>query len=89
MNNSITIKITKEGELFDEKEISFDIPSFITDSNNVYQSLLSLINNFIGDNNFDGSLSDEIDPNGLIDIDVDDFMNQCMDDPRNYSIEEQ
>lgn len=79
MKTSITIKITKEGESFDEKEISFDIPSFIKDSDNLYQSLLSLINNFIGDNNIDGSLSNEIDPNGLVDIDIEDFMNQYED----------
>lgn len=83
MKTSITIKITKEGESFDEKEISFDIPSFIKDSDNLYQSLLSHINNFIGDNNIDGSLDNEIDPNGLIDIDIDDFMSQCIEDSMN------
>lgn len=88
MKNNITIKITREGKSFDEKEISFDIPSFIKDSDNIYQSLLSLINNFIGDNNLDGSFNNEIDPNGLVDIDIDDFMSQCMNDPRNHLIEE-
>ena len=88
MKNNITIKITREGKSFDKKEISFDILSFIKDSDNIYQSLLSLINNFIGDNNLDGSFNNEIDPNGLVDIDIDDFMSQCMNDPRNYLIEE-